>query len=446
MPQGLKREKWSSWLAFVWVATGAAVGLGNVWKFPYMAGTFGGSAFVLLYLFFVLLVGVPVMAAEIMLGKISQRNAVDGLIYLADKSRLSKNWRLLGYLGSLSLQLIFCFYSVIAGFSVAYLYFGASNKFAQKTPAEIENIWLQFLAEPRALILCSFLFILATMAIVYCGVNKGIERACTYMMPGLLLVLMLLVGYSAVQGGFFEAWNFLFAFEPQKIEASVVIAALGHAFFTLAVGACALMVYGSYLPKESSVFKSVIVVALLDVLVALLSGLAIFPLIFKNGLSPSQGPGLMFLSLPIVFAHMPFGWFWGTLFFVLLFFAALSSSLSFAEPLVNLFIEKFRFKRHHAAFLIGAVTALGSVFCSLSFNLLSHVKVWGLGIFDLVADLSTNLLLPIGGIGIAVFAGLVIKKADLFSGKGDVLFYLWKFIILLVAPISILIVLINSFM
>lgn len=442
---GSKREKWSSWLAFVWVATGAAVGLGNVWKFPYMAGTFGGSAFVLLYLFFVLLIGVPVMAAEIMLGKISQRNAVDGLLYLAQKSNLSPNWRFLGYLGSLTLQLIFCFYSVIAGFSIAYLYFGASNTFFEKSPGQIEEIWHSFLAAPQALVLCSFLFIFCTMVIVYCGVNKGIERACSFMMPGLLLVLLLLVGYSALQGGFLEAWHFLFDFEPQKIEASVVIASLGHAFFTLAVGACALMVYGSYLPKNTSIFKSVILVAALDVLVALLSGLAIFPLIFNNGLSPSQGPGLMFLSLPIVFAHMPLGWFWGTLFFVLLFFAALSSSLSFAEPLVNLAIEKFGFKRHKAAFLIGCITMVGSIFCALSFNLLSHVKVWGLNIFDMVADLSTNLLLPIGGIGIAIFAGLVVKKSDIFSANHPVLFWGWRVLILGVAPISILIVLINSF-
>jgi NSS family neurotransmitter:Na+ symporter len=446
--EGKSREKWSSWVAFVWVAAGAAVGLGNVWKFPYMAGSFGGSAFVLMYLFFVLLVAVPVMAAEIMLGKLSERNAVDGFLYLAKRRGLSTNWRFTGYLGLLTLQLIFCFYSVVAGFSIAYLYFGASNAFYQKSPDGVQSIWVGLLAEPWILLLCSFLFIFFTMAIVYFGIKKGIEKACTFMMPGLLLVLIVLVVYAALSGGFNEAFSFLFAFEPEKITPSIIISSLGHAFFTLAVGACAMMVYGSYLPRRTSVAKSVLFIALLDVVVALLAGLAIFPLIFEAGLSPSQGPGLMFVSLPIVFAKIPFGWFWATLFFILLFFAALSSSLSFAEPLVDLLMEKLQMSRKRAVVIIGAITSFGSIFCALSFNVWSSVKIlnrWT--IFDVVADISTNILLPIGGIAIAIFAGLVVKEADFFSHRqnyGHVVFTLWRVLTLFIAPIAILIVLINS--
>lgn len=446
----MPREKWSSWLAFVWVATGAAVGLGNVWKFPYMAGSNGGSAFVLLYLLFVVLIAVPIMAAEIMLGKLSERNAVDGFIYLANKHGRSLKWRFTAYLGLLTLQLIFCFYSVVAGWSIGYLYLGATNAFYLKNPDDIQIIWTRFLAEPFILIACAFLFILFTMVIVYFGIKKGIEKACTLMMPGLLLVLAILVVHSASSGGFFQAFHFLFAFEPQKIEASVAIASLGHAFFTLAVGACAMMVYGSHLPKRASVAKSVLVVAFLDVIVALLSGLAIFPLTFESGLSPAQGPGLMFVSLPMVFATMPFGWFWGSLFFLLLFFAALSSSLSFAEPLVDMLMGKLHLSRKRAALIIGINTLVGSIFCALSFNALSETKVLGRWtIFDMVADVSTNVLLPIGGIAISIFAGLVVKEADFTHNPqkyGRLIFLGWRFLTLYAAPIAISIVLIHTIM
>ncbi len=286
------------------------------------------------------------------------------------------------------------------------------------------------------------------MVIVYFGIKKGIEKACTWMMPALLAVLLVLVFYSATSGGFQKAFDFLFSFEPEKIAPSVVIASLGHALFTLAVGACAMMVYGSYLPKRTSVAKSVLIIALLDVLVALLAGLAIFPLIFENGLSPSQGPGLMFVSLPIVFSKMPFGWLWGTLFFILLFFAALSSSLSFAEPLVDHLIEKYHIGRHRAVVFVGAIVFLGSIFCALSFNVFADFKLFGrFTIFDLVADFSTNVLLPIGGIAISIFAGLVVKQEDFFGPRqtyGHIIFRLWKFITLFIAPIAILIVMINS--
>lgn len=442
------RETWSSQLAFVWVAAGAAIGLGNVWKFPYMAGNFGGSAFVLMYLFFVLVVAMPVLAAEIMLGKISQKNAVDGFSHLAKLHGFSKHWQLVGYLGLITLQLIFCFYSVIAGFSIAYLYFAASNTFAGKTPHDVQALWGQFLAQPHVLIFCALLFIVFTMAIVFAGIKKGLEKACTLMMPGLMVTLFILVIYSASSGGFEAAWQFLFAFEPQKIEASVIISSLGHALFTLAVGACAMMVYGSHVGRQTSVVKSVFFIAVLDVVVALLAGLAIFPLIFDHGLEPSQGPGLMFVSLPIVFASMPFGWFWGSLFFILLFFAALSSSLSFAEPLVDVLIDKAQLTRHRASILVGGTTLVGSIICALSFNVLSDVQLFSrLSIFDLWADCATNVLLPLGAILIAVFAGLVIKPADFNLSQqkyGQTIFWVWRTLTMVGAPIAILIVMINS--
>jgi len=437
--QSAKREIWSSWLSFIWVAAGAAVGLGNVWKFPYMAGSYGGSAFVLMYLFFVLIVAMPLMAAEIMLGKLSQRNAVDGFVYLAKLHGLSERWRFTGYLGLLTLLLVFCFYSVVAGFSIAYLLFALTNSFSGLSPADIQALWVNFLAQPSALIGCAGLFIICTMAIVHFGIKQGIERACSLMMPALLLVLAVLVVYASMGSGFSQALSFLFAFEPDKIKASVVISSLGHAFFTLAVGACAMMVYGSHLPDHVSIVKSVFVVAALDVIVALLSGLAIFPLIFARGLEPAQGPGLMFISLPMVFANMPLGWLWASLFFVLLFFAALSSALSFAEPLVDVLVTKINLRRSYAILLIGILVLIGSIICALSFNIWSHIKIAGrLSIFDMVADISTNLLLPIGAILIALFSGLVIKPKNFWA------FYAWRMLIMGIVPLAIIIVMLHG--
>lgn len=445
----LRREKWSSSLAFIWVTSGAAIGLGNVWKFPYMAGSYGGSAFVLIYLLSVLLVAIPVLFAEILLGKISQKNAVDGFLFLAERQGLSHHWQWVGYLGLFTLQLTFCFYSVIAGISIAYFYLAITHSFVDKNALDIQLIWPNLLADPKSLIFYCGLFIFLTMIIVYGGIKKGLEKSCNIMMPALLVILAILVIYASTSKGFSAALDFLFSFKIKDIDASVVISSLGHALFTLAVGACAMMVYGSHLPKQTSVLKSIITVALLDVTVALLAGMAIFPLTFEYGIEPKQGPGLMFVSLPMVFSVMPYGSFWAGLFFILLFFAALSSSLSFAEPLVDILIDKLMVTRYKASIIIGIITFLGSIICALSFNLLSHVLILShLSIFDAIADLCTNILLPLGAIAISIFAGLVIRPHELFSPRlkyGSFYYLIWKIMIMLLAPLIIVLIMINAF-
>ncbi len=443
-----KREHWTSLLSFVWVSTGAAVGLGNIWKFPYMAGSNGGSAFVLTYLFFVVIIAAPLMIAEITLGKVTSCNAVDGFLKLSKERGRSKYWSGVALLGALTLWLVFCFYSVVAGWSVGYIYLGATNAFAGLSPESIQGLWVSFLSSPQATILCSVFFVAMTLVIVFFGVKKGIERACVFLMPALLMVLGILVIFSFVTGDGIKAIEFLFAFDPAKITPQVIISSLGHALFTLAVGACAMMVYGSYLKKETSVIKSVAIIAVMDTLVALFAGLAIFPLIFSAGLSPAQGPGLMFVSLPMAFSSMPFGSFFATLFFILLFFAALSSSLSFAEPLVDLFMEKTRMSRHGATYFVGTMTVVGAIICALSFNLWADVRIMTWGIFDLVADLSTNILLPVGALGIAIFSGLVLRKSD-FGELTDKSLGRWLFgalraVWLILAPLAILVVLVNG--
>ncbi len=441
MTQTTKKDSWSSLLSFVWVAAGAAIGLGNIWKFPYMAGNSGGSAFVLCYLFFVFLVAAPIMAAEFFLGVSSRKNPIDAFLSLAKANNLSKNWAITGYLGLFTLWAVFCFYSVVAGFSLAYILFSLQNKFYGLNPEQIQTVWQDFLSNTPFVLICSILFIFFTMSVVFFGIKKGIEKSCSLMMPALLVLLSILVIYGFFTPGFFKACTFLFSFDISKLSSSVILSALGHAFFTLAVGACAMMVYGAYLPKNISIFKSVFIITLLDLLVALLSGLAIFPLIFAHDLSPSSGPGLMFISLPVIFASMPFGSLLSLAFFILLFFAALSSSISFAEPLVFLLIDKFNIKRNKSVLIIGTLVIIGSTFCSLSFNLLNTIKIFNKwNIFDFFADISTNLLLPIGGLLIAVFAYKVIKI------KNNLLFKIWQFLIIFISPIAILAILFHGFL
>lgn len=440
-----KRESWSSLLAFVWAGTGAAVGLGNVWKFPYMAGSSGGSAFVILYIAFLVLIAIPVMIGEITLGKMGQQNPIDTLDSLAKRHNQSRAWRFTGHLGAFTLFLIFCFYSVVAGWSLQYLRFSLSGTLTNVSSTDVQNIWQQFIQNPIEMVSASLIFVLFTMGIVLFGVKKGVEKSCSIMMPGLFLILLLLVLYAASRFGLGASLDFLFSFDLSKVDTKTIIASLGHAFFTLAIGACAMMVYGSYLSEDISVIKSVMIIAVLDLLVALLSGLAIFPLIFHHGLSPSQGPGLMFISLPMVFSTLPYGNIIGAMFFVLLFFAALSSSLSFAEPLVNFLMERASMKRKKAVVAITILTSLGATICALSFNLWQHARIFNkIGIFDAVADFSTNILLPLGGILIAIFAGLVVDEKALNTQRNSLVFQTWRFLSLYLAPFAIGLVLINS--
>lgn len=441
-------ERWSSLLGFVWVAAGASVGLGNIWKFPYMVGSSGGSAFVLLYLLFVMILGIPVMAAEIALGRSCRRNAIDGFSYLAKTNGLSKLWSITGYLGLISLQLIFCFYSVVAGWSIFYSYFSLTKGFLDLSHTEVQGIWFNLLASPVSMLLCSFIFISSTMGIIYLGVKKGIERICSILMPVLIILLLLLVLYSALEGDMRKTLSYMFSFNYQDINLKIILSSIGHAFFTLAVGACAMFIYGTYLPKETSIFKSVSIIAFLDVTIALLAGLAIFPLVFMSNMQASQGPGLTFLTLPMAFCQIKWGNFLATLFFVLLFFAALSSSISFAEPLVNALSQKTKLTRTKSCIAIMLSTFMGASICALSFNVLADIKLLGLNLFDFFANISTNILLPIGAMLICIFAGLAIKQQDILLKDNFLtkfIYTLWRWVVIFLSPLLIgLIILTNA--
>lgn len=441
------QDQWSSKLGFILAATGAAVGLGNIWRFPYMAGTHGGSAFVILYLIFVTLIGLPIMVSEFLIGRRARRNSIDALSYLAKQNNHTKHWGALGWWGILGLMLTLAFYSVVSGWSIAYLFKSICGDFVHSDAHQVVLIWQNFLASPWTMLGWHTLFMCLTMGVIAAGVEQGLEKATKFMMPALYLILFALVIYACVEGNAKAAALFLFKFDYHKVTINVVVAALGHAFFTLALGAGALLVYGAYIPKRVHLVNSVFIIAGLDVLVAILSGLAIFPIVFALHLPPQSGPGLMFQSLPISFAHMHLGRFVGSLFFLLLLFASWTSSINIAEPMIVITMNRLKVKRWVAACIVGFIAWGLGIFSVLSFNLWSHVQFFNHStLFDLTTNIPTDIVLPIGGIGFAIFAGWVMRRQQTLQeiGTSAIIYNIWRFLIRYIAPIAVLCVFISA--
>lgn len=441
-----RHGQWRSTFAFVMATTGAAVGLGNIWKFPHMVGDHGGSAFVLIYLICVLVIGLPTMMSEVLIGRIGRKNPVDSLMQLAKENRHSPWWGLLGWVGAVSLFCILSFYSVVAGWSVGYFFMALKGQFNQTSPADIQDLWSQFVSSPSQLLLWHSIFMIMTLVVVARGVEKGIEKASKILMPVLFLILLILAVYGALYGDMQSAITFLFSFDVSQLSPSVVLSALGHAFFTLALGAGALLVYGAYLPQsQRSLGRTLTIVALLDTLVALLAGLAIFPIVFQYQLEPAEGYGLMYKILPISFSSLPGGQWVGASFFLLLVFAAWTSTFSIAEPLVMLAIEKLNVSRIKASLMVGSACWIMGIGALLSFNVWSEVyliKDWN--IFSILTIIPLNLLLPLGGIGFALFAGWVIKPGqsqEIFH-LNPLLFKAWRLVVRYIAPAAIAIIMI----
>ncbi len=438
-------DQWSSKWAFILAATGAAVGLGNVWRFPYTAGINGGSAFVLVYLICVIVIGLPILIAEIIIGRHARKNPVDALSTLAQQANHSRHWGLLGWWGALALLLVLSFYSVVSGWSIAYLIKGFSGQFAHLSTPQIKTLWSNFLANPWRLLAWHTLFIALTIGVIIRGVQAGLEKATKLMMPALYLILIVLVIYAGINGDFKRGVHFLFDFDASKITPNIIVAAMGHAFFTLALGAGAMLTYGIYVPKRINIASAVVIVAGLDVLVAFLSGLAIFPIVFANHLSPAAGPGLMFVTLPVAFAKMPFGPVVGGLFCVLLLFAAWTSSINLAEPLVIIFMKKLKLSRTRAAILTGFGAWLFGIGSLLSFNVWQHLKFFGkFTVFDLATNIPIDIILPIGGIGFAIFAGWIMQKTASREEVHPSVYQSWRLLVRYIAPLGIFIVFVGS--
>ncbi|MFT5427037.1 MAG: NSS family neurotransmitter:Na+ symporter [Gammaproteobacteria bacterium] len=439
--------QWSSRWAFILAATGSAVGLGNIWRFPYIAGEYGGGAFVLMYIGCVLLVGIPIMMSEVLLGRRGRQSPINTMEALAGDEGLSSAWRYLGWMGVVAGFLILSFYSVVAGWTLEYIFQAGSGNFLTATDDEIGVIFHSLLSNPGQLLAMHSLFMALTIVVVAMGVQSGLERAVKFLMPALFILLLIMVGYAMSTDGFQEGLYYLFYPDWSKLSGEGFLVALGQAFFSLSLGMGAIMVYGSYLPDDASIGHTSVSIALVDMLVAIMAGLAIFPLVFAYGLDPTEGPGLIFVTLPIAFGQMPYGQFFGTGFFVLLMFAAWTSSISLLEPAVAWLVENRGITRAKSAAIAGFIAwtlGIGSV---LSFNLWQDYRLFDMTYFDLVEYATSNVMLPLGGLLIAFFTGwLMSRKAvveELGLGEG-VIFQCWSFAVRFVAPLGVAIVLLHA--
>ena len=360
--------QWTGRLAFILAATGSAVGLGNIWKFPYITGDNGGGAFVIVYLLCIAVIGIPVMMAEILLGRRGRLSPINTMSMLASEDNRHHIWRGIGWMGAIAGLIILSYYSVIAGWAIAYVVRMASGVFVGATADGANSIFSTLTSDPERLLAWHTIFMLATIMVVARGVQHGLEKAVRFLMPLLLILLLVLVGYATTTGAFYQGFSYLFTPDFSKLTAESILVAMGHAFFTLSLGMGAIMAYGAYLPKDVSIAKTTFVIAGADTVVALLAGMAIFPIVFANGLEPAAGPGLIFKTLPIAFGQMDSGILFGTIFFLLITFAAWTSAISLIEPMVAWLVENRNLTRIRASVYIGLFTwilGLGSV---LSFN------------------------------------------------------------------------------
>jgi NSS family neurotransmitter:Na+ symporter len=447
-------KTWSSGFTFILAAVGAAVGLGNIWKFPYIVGVSGGGAFVLVYLGCVLFIAIPILITELWIGRAGGHSPPIAMANVARQGGLRPGgWSLVGYMAMFVGYLIATYYSVIAGWTLAYI-FKAGNGFGDAEPTAVAAQFDGLLANPGALIAWHTIFIAITLFIVSRGLKAGIEKAVSILMPALFAMLLIMIGYAAVAGDFDAGITFLFSTDFSKIDGATVLVAIGQAFFSISVAMGLLMTYGSYVPKSVSLTKSALIIAGADTLVALLAGLMIFPLVFGNNLDPGSGPGLIFRTLPAAFADMPGGRVFGVVFFVLLAFAAVTSLIALIEPIVRFAEGKWHMQRRNAIIVFGTLAWAIGLLTVLSFNAWQDVHPLG-GIeafagktpFDLIDYFTANVMMPLGGIIMALFVGWRIKPSVLLedlSFGSPVLFRAWLLMIRVIVPLAILWVLYTS--
>ncbi|WP_298035860.1 sodium-dependent transporter [uncultured Desulfuromonas sp.] len=441
------RAHWASRFGFVLAAAGSAIGLGNIWKFPYITGQNGGGAFVLVYLGCIVVVGLPIMMAEFLIGRHGQRDAVGSFVALEGKG---SPWCLVGWGGVAASFIVLSFYAVVAGWSFDYVVKSAMGTFPGRSAGEINALFGGLVSSPLQVVFWQGFFVAATVSIVLGGIRGGIERWSKILMPVLFMLLVLLFVRGMLSPGAGAALDFMFRPDFGRLTPQALLDALGHAFFTLSLGAGTMITYGSYLHPKSDLFSLSVRITVLDTLVALLSGLAIFSVVFAAGLEPAAGPGLVFQTIPIVFASLPFGSLLAFVFFVLLAFAALSSSISMLEVSVAYLIDEKGWGRKRSTFLIGSLAFLVGLPSALSFNVWAQVTpLFGKTFFDLMDVLVSSYMFPLGGLFVALYAGWFWKgegeKEELLGGRHRAwLFPLWHFLLRYVAPSAVLLILLNQ--
>ncbi len=446
--QGSGHGMWSSRMAFILAATGSAVGLGNIWRFPYVTAENGGGAFVLIYLVCILAIGLPLLMSEILVGRAGRHSPINSLRLLAERSQRTWRWMFVGVLGALIGWMILSFYSMVAGWTLAYGWHYLGEIFASSTEAlDPQGKFEGLLASPGALIFWLTAFVSLSVGVVALGVEKGLERAVRILMPMLFALLLLMVGYGIASGFFQQTISYLFTPDFSKVDGGTILEAMGQAFFSLSLGMTGIMAYGAYVPRNVNIGRTAGVIALADTGVAVLAGMAIFPIVFAHGLSTGEGPGLIFVTLPYAFNDMAFGTLFGFAFFLLLAVAAWTSAISLMEPAVAYLSETKRFTRVSASITVGVATwvlALGSVF---SMNIWSEYTFAGRNFQELIEYISSNLLLPLGGLATGVFVGWALSRViarEQLSELSDTQYQVWRFLLRYVGPVLVFVVFLSA--
>lgn len=440
-----ERGQWNSKIGFILAAAGSAVGLGNLWRFPVEAGRNGGGAFLIVYFAILLLVGFTLMLAELVIGRHTQLNAIGAY------KKIRSKWAWVGGIGVLASFLILSFYSVIGGWIINYLVQTVTGGLSGLEAEAYGGIFMDFVGSSFEPVLFHGIFAFLTLSIVMGGISGGIEKYSKILMPGLFIMMMIVMVRSLTLDGAMEGVRFFLEPNFSAITGDVILSALGQVFFSLSLGMGVIITYGSYLSKSENLPLNSFYIPLLDTLIALVAGLTVLPAVFALGFEPDTGAGLLFITLPAVFSEMPMGIVFGSLFFLLVLFAALTSSISLLEASVSFVVDKFNMNRKTAALLMGGLVFIVGLPSSLGMGALSHVTlIRDLGIMDSIDFFASNLLLPIGGFFLCIFLGWVwgienaIKEA---TNEGTLTFKLagvWSFLIKFVAPIAILVVFIQG--
>lgn len=437
-----QQEQWTSKLGFILATAGSAIGLGAIWKFPYMTGMSGGGAFLFIFLLFTIFIGLPILLAEFIIGRGSQKDAISAYTFFAPGT----NWHLIGIIGMITCFLLLSFYSVVGGWIFLYLGQTVVGGLTGFSEGDYGVMFDDFIANPYYAIMAQLLFMVMTVIVVAKGVQKGIERASKIMMPALFIAFIILIIRSLTLDGIEEGLSFFLSPDFSNLNSETILFALGQSFFSISVGVSVMVTYSSYLSKQDDLPKSAFTIVLMNVFISILAGLAIFPAVFAFGFEPTEGPGLLFVVLPAVFDQMPFGAIFLFVFLLLFLFATFTSAFSMLEIIVAAVTKGDSEKRVNVSWITGMLIFIVGIPAALSFGLLSDFTLFGKNMFDLSDFLVSNLLMPIGALLIAIFVGFKMPKAVLIeeiskgSTVGKRLFAGWFLMIKYIVPIAIIIV------
>ncbi|TJZ75533.1 sodium-dependent transporter [Chitiniphilus eburneus] len=435
MAEDNARANWGSKLGFILAAAGSAVGLGAIWKFPYVAGKNGGGAFLIAYLVCVFTLGIALLLAEMVIGRTANRSATTA--YRDLKGAL---WPWAGRLSVLCVFIILSYYCVVGGWTVAYIWRSITGEAITSETAALATAFETFIASPTQALSYTAIFLGITVAVVFAGVQQGIERMSKVLMPALFFLMLLLIGRALTLPGAIEGVRYFITPDWSKLTSAMLVDALGLAFFSLSIGGGIIIAYGSYVSRDTKLVGATLWVSTLATLACVLAGLMVLPAVFAFHVDPAAGPGLTFITMPAIFAQMPAGQWFAVAFFVLLLFAALTSSISILEPIVSFLIDEFRMKRHPATLLVAITSFILGIPAALSFGPMSHLTLFGKSPFDLMDYVASNIMMPAGGLLAALFVGWAIwprvRDELAAEGAGPIL-PAFRFICAIVAPILI---------